>query len=104
MNEQKIMNEFADLLRENTELKQRIRELEELVPKWISINSDDDLPSYGEPVLIKINGVVQNVTYILDGCYHSPDWFEPSHFNHDNSCKIGWNKPTHWMQLPEAKK
>ena len=28
MNEQKIMNEFADLLRENTKLKQRIRELE----------------------------------------------------------------------------
>lgn len=28
MSDQKIMNEFSDLLRENTKLKQRIRELE----------------------------------------------------------------------------
>ena len=28
MSEQKIMDEFSDLLRENTKLKQRIRELE----------------------------------------------------------------------------
>ena len=35
------------------------------------------LPPYGDAVIIKANGVIQNVTYFLDGADDEPDWFEP---------------------------
>lgn len=67
--------------------------------KWISVN--DDLPAYGEPVLIKANGVTQNVTYMLDGADEAPDWFEPYYFEHDDNLKVLWNKVDYWQYLPE---
>jgi len=68
--------------------------------EWISV--EDELPGYGEPVLIRAKGVTQYITYILDGSDHTPDWFEPYYFDHDGNMKIWWNQATHWMPLPEA--
>jgi hypothetical protein len=39
--------------------------------EWINVNKE--LPSYGEPVLLKANGAVQHVTYTLDGADDTPD-------------------------------
>lgn len=65
------------------------------------VNVEDRLPEYGEPVLIVVNGVTQNVTYILDGYENEPDWFEPHHFDHDDNLSLRWNKADYWMPLPE---
>lgn len=66
---------------------------------WIDVN--DKLPAYGEPVLLKANGVTQHVTYMLDGADECPDWFEPYHFDHDDNQKLFWNKAQAWQPLPE---
>lgn len=34
-------------------------------------------PAYGEPVILRINGVVQNYTYNMDGADDCDDWLEP---------------------------
>ena len=70
--------------------------------EWISV--EDRSPPYGDPVIISIKGVVQNVTYILDGCDDTRDWFEPYFFDHDDVAKCWWNNVTHWMPLPEPPK
>jgi len=59
-----------------------------------------ELPVYGEPVLIIINGVLQYITYFRDGDDHVPDWFEPYFFDHDDELKILWNKVEKWAYLP----
>ena len=65
--------------------------------KWISVN--DRLPEYGEPVLLAINGEVQDVPYVLNGDETVPDWFDPV----PTSCAtVWWNEVTHWMPLPEV--
>lgn len=46
-----------------------------LIDEWVSVH--DKKPTYGQPVLLRINGVVQTVTYNLDGSDDSLDWFEP---------------------------
>jgi hypothetical protein len=71
------------------------------VSEWISV--DDRLPEYGEPILVVANGVVQNITLMLDGCDESPDWFEPYFFECDD-CAFLWDKATHWMPLPDPPK
>jgi len=78
---------------------ERIAELEN---QWVSV--EDRLPSYGVPVLLFGNGTVQHVTYMLDGADETKDWFEPYYFEHDGEQKIPYNKPTHWMSLPEPPK
>lgn len=66
---------------------------------WIDVN--EKLPQYGEPVLLRANRVTQHVTYMLDGADDTPDWFEPYHFDHDDNCKMFWNKADSWQYLPE---
>lgn len=46
-----------------------------LIDEWVSVH--DKKPPYGKPILLKINGVVQNITYNLYGSDDSLDWFEP---------------------------
>lgn len=53
------------------------------------------LPPYGEPVIIFSNGVIQNITYVLDGYDDQPDWFEPFYFDSDN-ITVSANKVDGW--------
>lgn len=69
---------------------------------WIS--TDLNMPNYGDAVLIVINGFTQDITYMRDGDDHCSDWFEPYFFDHDQGCKISWDKVYHWMPLPEPPK
>lgn len=46
-----------------------------LIDEWVSVH--DKRPAYGVPVLLQINGIVQTITYNLDGGDDSLDWFEP---------------------------
>lgn len=64
---------------------------------WIDVN--DRLPGYGEPVLLVASGVVQHVTYMLDGADDVPDWFEPYHFDHDDNMKMDWNQADAWCYV-----
>ncbi len=63
----------------------------------------EKLPPYGAPVLIKTKGVVQHVTYTLDGWDDVPDWFEPYHFEHDDNMKIRWDRVDAWALMPDWK-
>ena len=73
--------------------------------KWINCRAS--LPEYGDPVTVKANGVVQNVTYTLSGAGddfdEKLDWFEPYHFEHDDNCKIPLSNNIEWMPLPKSK-
>ena len=75
--------------------------LEAIGPKWVSV--EDKLPDYGQPILLKISGVVQHVTYMRDGG-DDYDWLEPFFYDHDDDVKIslkfdGLTK-IEWMTLP----
>lgn len=65
------------------------------------ISMDEDRPPYGAPVLIKINGVVQHITYTLDGADETPDWFEPYHFDSEDELKIWWHTVDEWAIFPD---
>ena len=78
--------------------------------EWIAVS--ERLPEYGEPVFIFMSGVVQHITYCLDGCPDGScmDWFEPYHFNDDSDeLKFFYDKAVSWMYVdalptpPEAK-
>lgn len=66
--------------------------------EWIKI--EDGKPQYGEPVLIRTKGgVVQHITYNLDGADDTPDWFEPYHFDHDDELKFFPESGCSWMSI-----
>jgi len=65
------------------------------------IDTQKRLPAYGLPCLIIANGVIQNITYCLDGSDDVPDWFEPYFFEHDDNLKINWDKVQKWCYVPE---
>ena len=89
-----------DDLREILALRKRIGELEAQVPKWIS--AEAKLPEYGASVLLKIDGVVQRVTYMRDGSDISADWFEPFHYQDDEATLfISDSVDIEWMPLPQ---
>ena len=71
----------------------------ELQPQWVRIGGLDSLPPYEEPVLIKIKGVVQSITYTLDS-FEDSYWFEPYHFNEE--LKIKASGDIEWMPLPPS--
>lgn len=62
--------------------------------------TNEKRPAYGVPVLIQIKGVVQHITYMLDGCDDAEDWFEPYHFPHDDDLKISCRRVHGWAELP----
>lgn len=62
---------------------------------------NDDLPPYGAPLLIKINGVVQHITYMRDGADDELDWFEPYFFRHEDIDKLPLHKVDGWFALPD---
>jgi len=61
----------------------------------------DELPTYGEPVLIRIGATIQHITYMLEGADDVPDWFEPFYFESDDELKIWHNKVDEWAYLTE---
>ena len=67
---------------------------------WIYV--EENFPKYGEAILIVVGGVTQNITYFRDGSDNEPDWCEPCHFEHDDECKIDWDKVEFWMKVPPA--
>ena len=70
------------------------------MPDQIKFIPMEKRPAYGQPVLIKIKGIVQHITYVLDGADDTADWFEPYHFDHDDELKIWWHKVHEWAPLP----
>ena len=66
--------------------------------KWIS--TKDELPAYGEPVFIIVNGVVQNIAYMLNGADHVPDWFE-TYFK-DSDLNLSWNEVEYWIYVDDV--
>lgn len=79
-----------------------------VMSKWIGVN--DKLPEYGVPVLLCINGVVQNMTWCRDGSDDSNDWFELCGSVIEESDRrecaffIDYENPVYWMPLPEPLK
>lgn len=69
------------------------------IVKWIE--TEEELPAYGVPVLIVIGVTVQRIKYMLDGADDVSDWFEPYYFEHDDELKISHNKIKKWLYLPE---
>lgn len=70
-------------------------------PKWIDFKANP--PAYGTPVILKINGTVQHVTYIRDGESNCDDWFEPYHYDDkEHGVFVGSVNSLEWMPLPEA--
>lgn len=90
----KVKNQKVELTNLNTALKES---------KWI--NCKASLPKYGDPITMKAHGVVQNVTYTLNGAGNDfgekLDWFEPYYFKHDDNCKIPLSNSIEWMPLPK---
>lgn len=61
-------------------------------------------PQYGEAVLIKSNGVIQNITYIFDES-DEEEWFEPYHFKADsdgNDLVVPVDKVESWIYLKDV--
>ena len=71
--------------------------------KFEFISVSEKLPPYGAPVLINIKGVLQHVTYTLDGDEGVPDWFEPYHFDHDDNMKVWSRDVDSWALMPNWK-
>ena len=69
------------------------------MPKW-----QTSIPPYNEPLLLRVNGTIQNVTYVFD----SDDdvaWFEPHFFNDPGSTEfsIGYGPGIEWMRVDSLK-
>lgn len=70
-------------------------------PKWADVRSNP--PAYGKPVILKIDGVVQQVTYMRDGADGCDDWFEPYHYeDKEHGVFVGGVESLEWMPLPEV--
>ena len=70
--------------------------------KIFTTTSNGALPPYGESVLIFANGVVQNVTYMLDGADDSPDWFQPYHFGDDGDLYLSIEEVDGWCLIGDT--
>lgn len=64
---------------------------------WVSVNTK--LPTYGKAVLIVVDGVIHQITYMLEGADGVPDWFESYIECHDQYSKIEWNKVDYWTYI-----
>lgn len=73
--------------------------------KFISI--DERLPVCGEPVILKISGVVQCITYIMNGsgdCFdRTINWFEPNFFKFDDDMTIKLEQVESWIYIDDLK-
>ena len=68
--------------------------------KWIDVN--EQLPKYGEPVLICVNGTVQYIAFNLDANEEGTSlWFYPCLIDEPEHGVMLGKAKIHWMQLPE---
>lgn len=67
------------------------------------VNISDDRPKYGTPVLIKINGTIQNVVFVMNGGQDddSEDWFEPHFFDNEREFEIKYTDVESWATFPD---
>jgi len=68
-------------------------------------NTSERLPVYGEALILKINGVNQNITYQFDGADNGDDpfyWFEPYHFDHASDETIKLKPDILWKYVSEV--
>jgi prefoldin subunit 5 len=95
----------AQLNRLKSELEQakaKIKELEQ-TQEWISV--ENKIPYYGQIVLLKINNVVQEVTFIFDGADDCADWFEPHNMNEpEHEVMLDGKNRVEWLLLPPQPK
>lgn len=79
-----------------------LKELENSTTKENNMEEANDktLPKYGEPVLIKIKGVVQNITYELKDGKGKPDRFEPHFFEHETNEVLLADEIDAWAPVP----
>ena len=68
------------------------------------IKLKDEIPLFGEPILIYSFGVVQNIVYMLDGDEECKTlWFEPYHFDVEDELKVPFNKIEEWVYLDQIR-
>lgn len=77
-------------------------ELDGNIKEWVSVK--DSLPEYGDPVLLRIDGIPQNVTWNRDGSDDSLDWFEIHdplnvYKSFEQSFFIDFKKEVEWMPI-----
>jgi len=69
--------------------------------KWISVK--ERIPEQLKPILVVVNGVVQNVTYEYDSDSYVDGYalYQIHFFDEEGEFYIPAEKVTHWMPLPE---
>jgi hypothetical protein len=66
--------------------------------KFIKIK--DELPRYGEPVLLFTCAVILNITYCREsGGKRDNEWFEPYIHDHDDNLKISIQSVDSWIYV-----
>lgn len=67
---------------------------------WTTIKTQ--MPAVGEPIMIKIGGTIQHLSYVLDGCDEGKTyWFEPHWFEHEDNEKVAFSKVTEWVYIED---
>lgn len=88
-----ISKKLKDVEYKNRLLEGAVRFLESSKPKWIKIESEEDLPKeYGEYIVRLKSGKVKGVTYYAE----SKRFYTGGNVND--------NPVTHWMNLPQSPK
>ena len=68
--------------------------------KWVE--TKNEMPAVGEPVMIKVGGVIQHLSYVLDGCDEGKTyWFEPYWFKHEDIQKLPVSKVIEWVYIED---
>jgi hypothetical protein len=75
-------------------------EIEQLKNPWISV--EDERPRYGRPVLLKLEGVVSEHVWMMDGADNEADWFEylRDPIDSESFFVYSCSASTEWMPLP----
>ena len=64
------------------------------------VKTQNALPAIGEPLLVKARGVIQHITYRLDGCCNDHYWFDPYHFDAKEDLTIDISLVSEWAYFP----
>lgn len=100
---------YADAFSYIQQLEDHIRDLAEMVPRWISVKKR--LPEYEQDVLLIAHGWEGQLLYI--GCLQhmkaETSWLTGITSQESDWCIAGWSylrapHVTHWMPLPELPK